>query len=217
MKKIALYGASGKTGSLFLEKALDKGYHINALVRNPDKLDIENKALNIIKGDLLDAKDLEKSLDGVQAVACLAGHVKGSPPNLQEDFITKVLPLLEKKKIKRILLLIGAGVRDPKLDRPGFMDRLIPFIMKNLAGSGPRNALLDGRKHVELIRQREDLDWTVVRAPMLTDKPETNHTVVGSVGSVKGIKLTRADLAQFILEELEHGKYIQQMPFVTND
>ena len=38
MKRILLYGATGRTGSLVLNYALGWGYAVTTLVRNPDKL-----------------------------------------------------------------------------------------------------------------------------------------------------------------------------------
>jgi hypothetical protein len=39
---------------------------------------------------------------------------------------------------------------------------------------------------------------------------------VGYVGKIKGIKLSREDLAGFILNTLIENQYIHKMPFVTN-
>jgi putative NADH-flavin reductase len=78
-----------------------------------------------------------------------------------------------------------------------------------------RYALLDGISHTRLI-QKSDLDWTIVRAPMLTEEPEKGKIEVVNVGQINGFKLSRADLAQFMLNEIEANKYIHQMPSLTN-
>jgi hypothetical protein len=114
-----------------------------------------------------------------------------------------------------LISLTGGGVRDTVHDKPGFVDKAIVFIMKNVAGSGARNALTDGISHADLIRQT-DLDWTIARGPMLTDDPAKGGYQVGYVGTVPGIKLTRADLADFMLKEFEQGQHICDMPFITN-
>lgn len=38
MKHILLFGATGRTGIQVLKYALDKGYRVTALVRNPEKI-----------------------------------------------------------------------------------------------------------------------------------------------------------------------------------
>lgn len=122
---------------------------------------------------------------------------------------------MKKAGVRRLISLTGGGVRDAANDKPGFMDNLIVFIMKNVAGKGAKNALLDGISHAEVIRN-SGLDWTIVRGPMLTEDHAKGSYQVGNVGTVKGIKLTRDDLAHFMLSEFEQRKYMGQMPFVTN-
>jgi hypothetical protein len=64
-----------------------------------------------------------------------------------------------------------------------------------------RYALLDGISHTRLI-QKSDLDWTIVRAPMLTEEPEKGKIEVVNVGQINGFKLSRADLAQLMLKNV---------------
>ncbi len=215
MKTIALFGASGKTGKPFVNKALEKGYKIQALVRNPDNFPIKHPNLTVIKGDILNQNDVNQAITGSDAVISLIGHVKGSPENLQSEAMHLVISAMKNNGIKRLISLTGGGVRDEQNDKPKFIDKLIPFIMKNLAGKGSRNALLDGRAHAEIIRN-SGLDWTIVRGPMLTEEPAKGTYQVGNVGELKGIKLTREDLADFILKTLETDTYIHEMPFVVN-
>jgi hypothetical protein len=51
---------------------------------------------------------------------------------------------------------------------------------------------------------------------MLTEEPAKGTIEVGGVGKIKGFRLTREDLAAFILAETEKNNYIKGMPFVTN-
>ena len=44
-KTIALFGATGNTGKHFLKAALDQGYTVKALVRNPDKVPVVDDRL----------------------------------------------------------------------------------------------------------------------------------------------------------------------------
>ena len=61
-----------------------------------------------------------------------------------------------------------------------------------------------------------DLDWTLVRVPMLTDDPRTGEIRVGYLGGDVGSRLSREDLARFMLNELDEGAYIQQAPVISN-
>ncbi|NBC83786.1 MAG: NAD(P)H-binding protein [Bacteroidetes bacterium] len=212
---IALFGASGRTGKIFLERALENDMNIKALVRNPAKIENTHTNLSIIEGDVLNEAKVNDTILGCDVVVSLLGHVKGSPEDLQSKATDYIVKSMQIHGIKRLISLTGGGVRDQEHDKPKFMDNLVVFIMKNIAGKGAKNALLDGIRHADIIRQT-NLDWTIVRAPVLTDKPAIGHREVGYVGTVNGIKLTRADLAQFMLDDCLHGKYIKEMPFITN-
>ena len=49
--KIAVIGATGQTGQCVVQQALDEGHEVIALVRSPEKMTIEHKALQV--GDVL--------------------------------------------------------------------------------------------------------------------------------------------------------------------
>ena len=130
MKTIVLFGATGNTGRIFLKKALDKGYQVKALVRTPSKLDIAHPSLTVVKGDILDQEAVNHIIAGSDAVVNLAGHVKGSPDNLQTQATEYIISAMKSHGVKRLISLTGGGVRDPKNDDPKFMDKMIVFIMK---------------------------------------------------------------------------------------
>lgn len=215
MATIAVFGGTGRTGLPFIKQALEAGHTLQVLARNPQKLTISHPRLRVIKGDALNPADVDKTVQGTDGVVSLLGQDKASQPDLQTRATKLIIDSLKKHGLKRLISLTGGGVRDDAHDKPGFMDKLIVFIMKNVAGAGARNALMDGISHAELIRQ-SGLDWTIVRGPMLTEDPAKGSYQVGYVGTVKGIKLTRADLATFILKEWETGQWRGKFPFVTN-
>lgn len=215
MSTIAMFGATGRTGQPLVQKALDAGHTVRALVRNPQKMPVSHPNLILIQGSSLDATRVDETITGSDGVISVLGQDKNSPSDLQTRSTQLIINAMEQHGLRRLVSLTGAGVRDVARDKPGFIDNVIVFIMKNVAGSGARNALFDGINHADLIRQTH-LDWTIARGPMLTDDPVKGSYQVGYVGTVPGIKLTRADLADFILREFEQGQYIRQMPFVTN-
>lgn len=213
-KTIAVFGGTGRTGIPFLNMALEQ-YNIKALVRNPSKIDFTHPGLEIIQGDVLSEQDIKKTIDSTFAVVSLIGHVKGSLDDLQVKATRYILAAMEESKVRRLISLTGGGVRDKAVDSPKVMDKLVVFAMKNLAGKDARITLMDGIAHARIIRE-SDTQWTIVRAPMLTDDPAKNKIMVGNVGQVKGFKLTREDLAAFILKTIENDTFIHTMPFVTN-
>lgn len=62
MKKTALIGASGFVGSAILNELLSRGYQVEALVRNPDNVKVENPLLTVKKVDVADTEALAAAL-----------------------------------------------------------------------------------------------------------------------------------------------------------
>ncbi|TAE29051.1 MAG: SDR family oxidoreductase [Cytophagales bacterium] len=215
MSTIAVFGATGRTGIPFVKQALAKGHSVKALVRTPSKMPINHKNLQLIVGDALDASKVAQTIQGTNGVVSCLGQDKASQPDFQTKATRLIVDTMKKAGIKRLISVTGGGVRDSVNDKPGFMDNLIVFIMKSVAGKGAKNALLDGISHAEVVRN-SGLDWTIARGPMLTEDSAKGSYQVGNVGTVKGIKLTREDLAAFLLKEFEQKQHVGKMPFVTN-
>jgi len=210
MKTIALFGASGKTGQQFLEQALAAGYAVRVLVRNPAKISQQSPNLHVLQGDVLRLPDVEKTVRGSDMVVSLFGHVKDSPEWLQTDGTRHLVAAMKKHGLTRIISLSGGGLPFPEKDEPKFADKLIRFIMKIAV---PK-ILNDAIRHHEVLRD-SGLDWTIVRGPQLNDGPRTSRYRVGWVGVNSSTKISRADLAEFILSLVENKKFTHQMPFVS--
>lgn len=213
MNTIALFGGTGRTGLPFMKHGLSD-FKIKALVRNPDKVGFTHQHLELITGDITRGQDIRKTIEGTDVVVSLIGHNKQSSAGFQTEAIRKMIQVMEENQIRRLVSLTGAGVNTAG-DQPQMMDKLIVFIMRYLAGKMARNALLDGKNHARLITE-SDLNWTLVRGPMLTEEAAKGHIEVGHVGKIPGFKLTREDLALFIIKAVKNNTYIKEMPFVTN-
>lgn len=65
--------------------------------------------------------------------------------------------------------------------------------------------------------QNSGLDWTIVRVSILNNNPESYEVRAGYLGKGEvGVRISRADIAGFILKELRNGKYVRQMPALRN-
>jgi len=210
MKKIALFGGSGQTGRLFLEQALYMGYAVKALLRDPGKVSIQHPGLEIIEGDVLKEADVKGTVDGCDIVVSLFGHVKGSQEWLQTNGTKNIIRAMKSGGVKRIISLSGGGLPYPEKDRPKFADKMIRTIMKIAV---PK-ILNDAIRHHQVLRE-SGLDWVIVRGPRLTNDPAKGEYRVGWVGVNASTKIGRADLADFILSQVEDEQYNRQMPFVS--
>jgi putative NADH-flavin reductase len=210
MKTIALFGSTGRTGQKFLDKALSKGYNVKALVRDQNKLKQKHELLRMLEGDVLNPKDVDSAIKGTDIVVSLFGHVKGSPKGLQTNGTKNIIKAMQRHQVKRIISLSGGGLPFPEKDQPKFIDKLIRTIMKIAV---PK-ILNDAIAHAEVLRQ-SDRNWMIVRAPRLTNDNEKGNYKVGWVGVDASTKISRSDLADFILTQVEDTTFNKQMPFVS--
>lgn len=207
MKKIALFGGSGRTGFQFLQRAVAAGYTVRCLVRNPAKLNFAHPAVEVLKGDVLDYDDVLRTVSGTDIVVSLFGHVKNSPSDVQTEGTRHIVQAMKATNVQRIISLSGGGLPFPEKDQPGFISGVMKLLMPQV--------LKDAEGHYKVLRE-SGLEWMVARGPRLTDGPHTGKYRVGWVGVNSGIKISRADLADFILKQVENTTYTFQMPFVTS-
>jgi len=210
MKTIALLGATGQTGRLFLEKALRQGYRVKALVRNPQKLETAHPQLQVLEGDVLNPEKVDALVKDTEVVVSLFGHVKGSPEWLQTHGTQHLVNAMQQQGVSKIISLSGGGLPFPEKDQPKFADKLIRFIMKVAV---PK-VLNDAIAHHKILAD-SGLDWVIVRGPRLTNDPPKGTYRVGWVGVDASTKIARGDLADFIVQQVESDAFLGQMPFVS--
>jgi len=206
---IIVFGASGRTGVLLVGQALEAGHQVTAFVRDLAKLSLQHPALSVIQGNVGDAGAVEKAITGQQAVLSVLGPTRGSSPGAMSAAAYHITHAMQKSGVKRLVTLTGAGVRDPR-DQPKAFDHLMRTLLGMLSGA----VLRDSQEGVSMIRA-SDLDWTVVRVPMLTDGPLTGKFRVGYVGKDSGRQISRADAAAFMLQQLEDDTYFYQAPMIS--
>ncbi len=209
MRKIAVFGASGRTGQELVRQALASGHGVKALVRTPSKLNAQSERLELVLGDATDQAAVAQVIDGCDAVFSVLGHSRNSPKDVQTVATRHMVAAMRARGIERVVSLTGAGVKDPH-DRPKFVDRLFGFLLATVA----RDVLRDAEGHAEVLRE-SGLDYTLVRGPRLTDGPGTGSYRVGYVGRDSGTQVSRADVASFMLAQLDDETWVRKAPVIT--
>lgn len=209
-KTLAIFGATGRAGKHLLRQALDRGYNVRVLARDPGKLAAQHERLVVVKGSLKDADCVEEVIAGADVVLSVLGPTSNEPTFEISQGTADIIKSMKKHGVKRLILSAGAGVGDPG-DAPKLFNKLINVALKATA----RNVYEDMVKTVDLVRQ-SGLEWTVVRVPRLTDGPQTGQVRVGMVGKGTGANLTRADMAEFMLKQIDDGQHLRKAPAISN-
>lgn len=203
MKKTALIGASGFVGSAILNELLSRGYNVEALVRNPEKITVENPNLTVKKVDVADEKALAEDLKGYDAV--ISAYNPGwTNPNIYNDTLQNYPRIVEAAKaagVKRLLMVGGAGTL---FCAPGL----------RVVDSGVIPAeIMDGVKslgkfYLDILAKENDIDWVFFSpAGAFVEGTRTGKYRLGKDNLIVDDKgnstISVADYAKAIVDELE--------------
>jgi putative NADH-flavin reductase len=205
--RIAVFGATGRTGVPLVTQALDRGHEVVAFVRTPETLPLTDDPLRVVVGDAYTGDGVQDAVENVDAVVSVLGQTSEGPDNLLTVAGDHILAAMRADDVSRLVTLVGAGVREEG-ERVSMSGRVMGGLLKLLAGE----ALADASEHVRRVRET-GLDWTVVRAPRLTDGEGTGDYRAGA-GDPGFAAVARADVARFVLDCLENDEYVRAMPTV---
>lgn len=206
---LAVFGASGRTGRLLVEQAIAAGHEVRAFVRERSRLPLEHDRLAIVKGDAYAGENVGRAVEGADAVLSALGRGKDSPEDLLTVAGDHVTRAMETHGVERFVTLVGAGVRHED-DDVSLGGRLVVGAMKVVA----RETLTDARDHVAAVRA-SDLEWTVVRPPRLVDGEHTGEYRTGALTLGPRERISRADLADFMLDCVEDDRHVRELPMVS--
>ena len=207
--KLTVFGASGRTGRPLVEQALAAGHEVTAFVRDPSKLGMDHERLTVVEGDVKEPAKVREAVEGADAVLGALGHTKSSAKDVQTVGTQNIVAAMKETGVRRLVSLTGAGVSDPK-DEPKLFDKAITTLLKLLQ----KDVLEDGENHARVI-EKSGLDWVIVRGPMLTEGEKKGEYRVGYVGKNSGTKISRSDVADFMLRQTHDDTYLGQKPMVS--
>jgi uncharacterized protein YbjT (DUF2867 family) len=197
--KLFILGATGATGLKLIERALTTGHQVTVYVRNPDKLGNFKDKVNVIQGELADEQKLIAAIAGQDAVLNVLGYRKFKD---KSAFISKTMAMtikgMEQNKVSKIVYESAYGIG-------GKNSVVNPYLRFFLKLFGLINPFKDHFQAEKLIKQ-SSLNWTIARPGRLTDG-EALETYRAQEGLKGFIKISRADVAHFMIDALTNDKW----------
>jgi len=207
--KLLVLGATGGTGLEIVRQAIEHGHSVTAFVRSPERLKPLADRVTVKQGDLLSSAELERVIIGHEAVVSGFGPrvpISKADANLLQRFAVALTAAMPHTEVRRVIVESVAFL---------FKDSIVPpaYLLGRLFFPGTvRDA-----SAMEQIFAESGLDWTIVRPPQLTDKPYTGkYRVRENRLPSFGFKISRADVADFMLKAVENRSSIGKIVGICN-
>ena len=207
--KLLVIGATRGIGRCLVDYALEEGHEVTALVRKPDQLDRDTSRLTVVRGDILDAASVSRSLEGQDAVCTTIGiGPTRQPVMVFSEGIRIVIAAMQATGAHQLACITGIGAGDSKHHGGFFYDKIInPLLLKTRYADKDRE---------EAVVRASDVEGVIVRPGILTNGPLTvQYRVITDLSGITAGKISRKDVAHFVLGELAEKKYVRQTPLLT--
>ena len=207
--KITVIGATRGIGLALTQMALARGHEVTALVRDVSKMEISHPKLRVLQGDMGNQKSIETALVGQDAVCvCIGVPPSRKPVNVFSNGARTLLAAMQKTPTVKVVSVTGIGAGDSR-GHGGFLyDKLIqPLLLKSI---------YEDKDREEAVLKASSLEWMIVRPGLLTNGESSGkYRVLTELRGVTAGKISRADVADFILQQLQHPTFFKQTPLLT--
>jgi putative NADH-flavin reductase len=207
--KLLVLGATGGTGLEIVRQAIEHGHSVTAFVRSPERLKPFQDRVTVRQGDLLSSAELERAIIGHEAVLSGFGPrvpVSKADRNLLQRFAVALTAAMPHTEVRRVIVeSVGFLFKDSIVPPAYLLGRLFfPDTVRDASA-------------MEQVFAASGLAWTIVRPPQLTDKPYTGKYRVreGRLPNF-GFKISRADVADFMLKAVENRSSIGKVVGICN-
>ena len=196
--RVAVFGATGRTGALVVAQARARGLDVTALSRHPASLPSDG-TVRVVDGDATNAAAVNEALAGADAVLSVLAIPEGTEETTALSDATRT--------IARRMAIGGPRRLVVTANTSVFHDREVADPYRVVAHEHRRNlAMLRG----------SDLLWSVLAAPYLVDAPGVGRYDAVVEGPPPGKNITRSDFALAVLDALSLGGWTRRAVGVSD-
>jgi uncharacterized protein YbjT (DUF2867 family) len=208
--KVIVFGATGTVGKLTVEQLLAAGHKVTAFARHPEKLAIQHHDLSLAAGDALSADDVMAALPGHDVVVVTLGAGMSRRSVIRSEGTMNIINAMHAHGIRRLICQSTLGTGDTWRNLNFFWKRIMFGLLL-------RPVFADHVLQEKLVRA-SGLDWTIVRPSAFVDGPATGGFRENFGPSVRGLslKISRADVAGFLVRQLDDWRYAGRAVSISN-
>jgi putative NADH-flavin reductase len=205
---VVIVGANGGTGRCLVERALAEGHQVTAAVRSPSAANVARERLRIVACDVLEPRAVAAALAGQDMVFCALGTHRGAT-TLYSTGARNLAAGMRAQGVRRLAFLSNFGVLGEKAE--GLQQALLLFVATRML----RHTLADHRRALDVLREQVP-EWIAVRPLPLTNGPGTGNYRIAIAGlPAAGMRIARADVADFMLRQATGNDYLSQAPAIA--
>jgi putative NADH-flavin reductase len=170
---------------------------------------VRHDRLHMIKGDIRDRDAVTSAADDQDAVCITIGiNPTRKPVTVFSEGAKTVIEALTNADANQLICVTGIGAGDSKNHGGFFYDRIFnPLLLKTI---------YEDKERQEALVRNSNLEWVIVRPGFLTNGPLTGtYRVLIDLAGVTAGKISRADVAHFILNEIKEKAYLSKTPLLT--
>ena len=203
--KLTIFGATGTIGRHVVEQALKMGHQVTAFARNPDSLGIEHPKLRLFSGDVFEPITVSEAVKGSDGVLVTLGSPKLTG-KVRSVGTQNIVHAMQQHGVKRLICQSTLGVGESQ----GNLNFFWKYLM---FGMILRNVFKDHVAQEQIVKNSK-LDWIIPHPASFTDGPVTQVYKHGFSPNEKKLtlKISRADVASFMLKQLSDNRYLHQSP-----
>jgi len=194
-----MLGATGRVGSEVVNYALGDGHKVTALVRTPEKIQLKNENLTIIKGNVLNKEDIAGAIQGIDVVISALGT--DGTTTLSES-MPHIIEMMEKESVLRIITVGTAGI---------LQSRTSPELLRYQSSESKRKLTRAAEEHHKVydLLKNSILQWTIVCPTYLPDGARLGeYRMERDYLPVDGVKIHVPDAAEFTYKQITSNKFI---------
>ncbi|MFP3727666.1 NAD(P)H-binding protein [Priestia filamentosa] len=207
--KIGIIGGTGKVGRHIATSAIQKGYKVRMLVRNPEKLLHKHNKIEIVEGQIQDIENIRELLKDCKVVINAFGQpIKEEP--IYSQVTKNILKVMKDLNISRYIGVSGGSLTINN-DKKNVLNHFGAKVFKLLF---PK-MMEDKKIEWEVLLNNRDIHWTLIRLPFVKDSLESNY-IKESLTDMPGARITNQDIATFIINHIDDQKYVHKAPFISH-
>jgi uncharacterized protein YbjT (DUF2867 family) len=207
--KLAIFGATGTSGTELLAHALRDGHELTALARTPSKLPGAHPQLSIVEGNVRDQESVRLTVTGCQAVLSTLGATDKHDTDIRRVGTANIIAAMHESRVARLVALGGFHLLFP--GDPDNLGRKLIMPILRVSGIQVKDTI-----GMAAAIESSGLDWTLVRIPRIPRVDASGRAEIGALRLGPWSKVSRATVASFMLECVANGAYVGQAPMVSD-